>query len=134
MTTPRRFYVASVALALALAGCVGAEQSGPLIDAPGIETTVQLVAPSTTGAGPIPTFEWSVVEGASVYRLVVQDADGAATWAWEGTATSIILGAVPDREEGDGGPILTSGSTWSVVALDSDGHVMAVSRLRPVSP
>lgn len=129
-----RFWMASVALALALAGCVGAEQSGSPIDAPGIETTVELVGPPTTGAGSIPTFEWSAVDDASVYRLAVMDDDGAAVWAWEGSATSIILGAVPGREEGDGGPILTSGSTWSVVALDADGHVIAVSALRPVSP
>jgi hypothetical protein len=128
-----RVWVA-VALVLALSGCVGAPQPGTPITAPGVDAAVELTAPPVTGAGEIPTFEWSPVEGASAYRLVVQDADGDATWAWEGSGTSIELGAVPGREEGHGGPILTSGSTWSVVALDADGHVIAVSTLRPVSP
>lgn len=123
-----------MALALALAGCTGAEQSGSPLEAPGVDATVELTAPAATGAGQIPTFEWSAVEGAIAYRLVVQDAEGDATWAWEGPETSIELGAVPDREEGEGGPILTFGSSWSVVALDGDGHVIAVSKLRPVSP
>jgi hypothetical protein len=134
MRVSLRFWMTFVALALALTGCVGAGQSGPPIEAPGIDATVQLTAPPATGAGSIPTFEWSAVEGASVYRLAVTNDSGDATWAWEGTATSIELGAVPGRKEGDGGPILTSGSTWSVVALDADGHVIAVSTLRPVSP
>ncbi len=133
MTIRLRFGMAVVALALALTGCVG-QPAGSPITAPGIESTVELKAPSATGAGQIPTFEWSAVDGASVYRLAVKDAGGNATWAWEGSATSIVLGAFPGREEGDGGPILTSGSTWSVVALDADGHVIAVSTLRPVSP
>ena len=134
MDRPMRFVTAAmVAMVLALAGCVG-EQSGTPINAPGLDATVELRSPGTTGAGIIPTFEWSAVDGASAYRLVVQNADGDAMWAWEGDGTSIELGAVPDREEGDGGPILTSGSTWSVIALDADGHVIAVSTLRPVSP
>jgi hypothetical protein len=129
----RRLLVVLV-VALALTGCVPAAQSGPPIEAPGLDATVQLTAPGETGGGAIPTFEWSAVDGASAYRLVVTDADGGATWSWEGSETSVILGAVPEREEADGGPILTSGSTWSVVALDADGHVIAVSTLRPVSP
>jgi hypothetical protein len=123
-----------LAIPLALAGCTGAEQSGSPIAAPGVDSTVELMAPPVTGAGSIPTFEWSAVEGTGAYRLVVQDAEGDAIWAWEGTGTSVALGAVPDREEGDGGPILTAGSHWSVVALNGDGHVIAVSTLRPVSP
>ncbi len=87
-----------------------------------------------TGVGSIPTFEWSAVEGATAYRLAVLNADGNATWAWEGAETSIPLGAVVGREVGHGGPVLTEGSSWSVVALDAGGHVIAVSKLRPVSP
>jgi hypothetical protein len=130
-----RFLAAAmVAVALALSGCVGGGQPGAEITAPGLDAKVELVAPGTTGAGKIPTFEWRSVDGSSAYRLVVQNADGDAVWAWEGTETSIELGAVPGREEGHGGPILTPDSTWCVVALDADGHVIAVSTLRPVSP
>ncbi len=112
----------------------GSTESSSAISAPGVDSVVELRGPAETGAGSIPTFEWSAVDGAGAYRLVVKDAQGNATWAWEGTDTAIALGAVPDREEGDGGPILTEGSFWSVVALDGEGHVVAVSELRPVSP
>jgi hypothetical protein len=135
MYRPMRFVtVAVVAMVLTLTGCIGAEQSGTPINAPGLDAKVELVAPGTTGAGKIPKFEWRSVDGSSAYRLVVQNADGDAVWAWEGIETSIELGAVPGREEGHGGPILTPDSTWCVIALDADGHVIAVSTLRPVSP
>lgn len=119
--------------ALALTGCAPDDPGSPL-DAPGVDATIELTAPAATGGGSIPTFEWSAVDGASAYRLVVQNADGNATWAWEGAETSIPLGAVDGREVGHGGPVLTEGSSWSVVALDAGGHVIAVSKLRPASP
>ncbi len=115
-------------------GATSSSTLGSPIDAPGLDATVRLLGPAEAGAGPIPTFEWASVEGADGYRLVVRGADGNATWAWEGGGTSIVLGAVPEREAGDGGPILTAGSSWSVVALDGDGHAIAVSELRPASP
>jgi len=144
-----------LAVTLALASCTGGADGGssgggaddgsssegatsstlgsPIV-APGVDAMVRLLGPAEAGAGAIPTFDWASVEGADGYRLVVRGADGSATWAWEGGGTSIVLGAVPDREVGDGGPVLTTGSSWSVVALDGDGHALAVSELRPVSP
>lgn len=112
----------------------GAEEgAGISFGAPGL-AAVELLGPSTEGASEVPTFEWSPVEGAAAYRLVVVGPDGGAVWAWEGDATSVALGGVPDRPVGAEGPVLSPGSSWSVSALDTEGHVMAVSVLRPVSP
>jgi hypothetical protein len=99
-----------------------------------VAAAVELTAPPEEDAGEVPTFAWESVEGAAAYRLVVLDAEGRAVWAWEGSETSVALGGVPDRPEGAEGPVLTAGSTWSVAALDADGHVVAVSTARPASP
>jgi hypothetical protein len=114
-------------------GDQGEAQQGTEIVAPGVEA-VELVAPEEEGAGEVPTFEWEPVDGASSYRLVVIDADGNATWAWEGPETSTTLGGVLAQPPEAGGPVITPGSSWSVPALDRDGHALAVSPLRPVSP
>jgi len=136
----RRSVVIAAAV-LGLAACTGADGGsgdegggGERLHAPGVEATVELTAPPEEGAGEVPTFEWSGVEGAAGYRLAVLNADGEVLWAWEGEETSIPLGAVADRPEGTYGPVLTPGSTWSVVALDPTGAVVAVSGVRPVSP
>jgi len=136
---------ARIVLTITIAGLVGCTDGGgqdsgngggggTRLDAPGVEATVELTAPPEEGAGEVPTFEWSGVEGAAGYRLAVLNADGEVLWAWEGEETSIPLGAVADRPEGTYGPVLTPGSTWSVVALDPTGAVVAVSGVRPVSP
>ena len=111
----------------------GAEAS-PLV-APGLEVAVELTGPATEGAGEVPTFTWTSVPSASLYRLVVLDAAGGPIWAWEGAATSVNLGGLPDeRPVGEPGPVIDTGSSWSVAAFDADGHVVAVSASRPVSP
>lgn len=99
-----------------------------------VQAAVELTAPPEEGAGEVPTFEWEPVESAAAYRMVVLDAEGRAVWAWEGPDTSVALGGVPDRPEGAEGPVLTPGSTWSVAALDAEGHVLAVSPARSASP
>jgi len=133
---------ALVAVTLALTACTGGgdgnggggdDAVGSPIDAPGAGT-VELVAPPPTGAGEVPTFEWRPVEGAATYQVVVQDGQGNAVWSWQGEATSVALGGVPDRPAAAEGPVLSAGSSWSVAALDAQGHVVAVSVLRPVSP
>jgi hypothetical protein len=91
---------------------------------------VQLVAPDEVEAGRAPTFEWSPVGAADAYRLSVLGPDGPM-WAWQGEATSIRYGGVPD---GTNGPSLVPGSWWSVAALAADGSVVALSELRTVSP
>ena len=138
----RRFLLVAVWALLVAASCTGggdgAADGGPAGEplggdaAPG--EAVELVAPGEDDAGETPTFEWEPVEGASTYRLVVLNAQGQATWAWEGAETSVPLGGVADRPEGSEGPVLTPGSSWSVAALDAEGHVLAASELRPVSP
>jgi hypothetical protein len=96
--------------------------------------SVALTEPAEDGAGKIPTFAWESVPGATDYRLFVLNADGAPIWAWQGTETSAVLGGNPHRSDGDAGPVITAGATWSVAALDADGAVIALSADRPVSP
>lgn len=81
--------------------------------------------------GETPTFEWEPVEGAAAYSLVVLDAEGQPVWAWEGPAPSAGFPTGPREPRAR---CSTPGSTWSVAALDGDGHVVAASELRPASP
>jgi len=123
---------------LCLVACTGGGGGGSgatseRIDAPGVDREVVLVAPSAHGAGKIPTFRWRPLQGATQYRLAVLDRRGQVLWAWAGAETSVPLGGVANRREGRPGPVLTPGSTWSVVALE-DGRVVGVGEVRPVSP
>lgn len=109
--------------------------AGSPLAAPGLETAVELTSPPTEGAGEVPAFGWTAVAGASAYRLVVLGSDGGPIWAWEGTETTVNLGGLPgDRPVGEAGPVIEAGSSWTVVALDAEGHVVAASPVRPVSP
>lgn len=111
----------------------GGEASGTPIDA-GLPK-IELTAPDTAGAGEVPGFAWESADGAVSYRLVVLDGSGALLWAWTGADTRVNLGGLPgERPEGVGGPVITAGSSWSVVAFDGSGKAVAVSDIRPVSP
>ncbi len=96
---------------------------------------IELLGPRAAGAGEVPAFEWKSVTDASLYRLVVKDADGEVLWAWSGTGTKVNLGGLPDERPADiSGPVVTPGSTWSVVAFGGSGEAVAVSDIRAVSP
>lgn len=130
--TPRA--VAATPTAQPLASETSAEPPGVPIEGSGLDE-VALVSPDMTGAGDVPTFVWEPVEAAKAYRLFVVDGDGVPIWSWEGRTTSVALGGLSvERPEGDSGPVLAPGSTWSVAALDGDRQTLAVSRVRPVSP
>lgn len=117
------------------AEAVGPEDSSvPTIDAPGVEDRVALLAPPEEGAGEVPVFKWEAVPAAATYRLAVLDEGGDVVWAWEGVATSVALGGVADRPEGEAGPVLAGPGSWSVVAVDQEGRVVAVSAIRSVAP
>ena len=121
------------ALALVLAvSCGGA--AGSRIEVPQVEGEIELLAPAEEGAGSIPTFEWEAARGASEYRLAVLNATGEVIWSWQGAATTVVLGDVPDRPENETGPIIREGSRWSVIAMNAEGKVVAVSSFRQVSP
>ena len=55
----------------------------------------------------------------------------APRWSWQGNATEIRYGGVP---EGVDGPSLVAGSWWSVAAIGGDGTILALSELRAASP
>jgi hypothetical protein len=95
---------------------------------------ITILGPLESDAGEAPLFRWSPVDGAARYSLAVLGPDGPL-WAWQGEETDVYLGGLPfERPPGWAGPVIVPGTCWSVVALDTDGHVVAVSELLPVSP
>lgn len=96
---------------------------------------MELLAPPTSGAGEAPHFEWRAVDGAASYRLFILDGAGAPLWAWQGPETSVWMGGTSrQRREGEAGPSIVAGSTWTIAALDAEDHVLAISEVRPVAP
>jgi hypothetical protein len=94
-----------------------------------------LLAPATTGAGDRPAFSWEAVDGATSYALAVVTTADEPLWAWQGTATAVILGgwSTPPPAEAFG-PLLLGDSGWFVVAFDASGLPIANSVIRPVAP
>ncbi|MHB8859208.1 MAG: hypothetical protein ACYC6Z_06985 [Thermoleophilia bacterium] len=127
-----------MAVLILAAGCGGSDEAGEAssheLISPGLPA-IELVAPAVTGAGEVPAFEWNPVDGAVSYRLVILDGGGNVLWAWTGADTRVNLGGLQfERPEGVGGPVLTSESSWSVVASDASGNPVATSSIRSVSP
>lgn len=70
---------------------------------------------TVSSGGDQPTLSWPAVEGASLYSVVVADAEGVSFWGWQGTDLSVTVGdGAPD-------PLVSPDMTWSVIALDADG-------------
>lgn len=90
------------------------------------EAGLSLLGPLEAEPGTVPRFEWSEVDGAVTYRLVVLGQDGPI-WAWEGEGTSVNLGGLEiDRPELMPGPVVEPGTSWSVAAFDASGGVLDV--------
>lgn len=97
-------------------------------------TEIVVLGPSSSEAGEAPLFRWEPVDQAATYDLVVLGPEGPL-WAWQGAETEIWLGGLPfERPPGVSGPSVVDGTCWSVVARDSDGHVVAASAFLAVSP
>jgi hypothetical protein len=128
--------------ALLLLGAAGAsaapavaatEQPGPPADL-GL-ATITLTAPNFTGAATRPTFVWEPVAGAAAYSVFVLTGAGDPIWAWQGPATSVVLGGWPATPPADApGPLLLGPGRWFAVALDATDSPIATSELRPVAP
>jgi len=96
--------------------------------------TIRLSTP-TRGRGDRPTLTWDPVAGATGYRVVLLDATRRPYWAWRGDTSSVVVGATPKAEPpAAGGPRVTRGSTWTVVALDATGRPIGLSAPRALSP
>ncbi len=107
-----------------------APQAEPLLT--GARSVIQITP--TEGVGLRPTLDWEAIEGAGTYFLVVKDEQGAAYWAWEGSATSILLGGAEFPQDYGNGPTIGPGYLWSVSAYAADGMMLAISGDRPISP
>ena len=102
---------------------------------PGVNVPeIELLTP-TEGVGLKPKFEWKAVDGATVYSLMLKNADGETYWAWMGNTTYIYLGsALTAPPEDSAGPILQPGMSWAVAAYDAEHHLLATSVFRSISP
>jgi hypothetical protein len=137
------------ALAVAAAVAAGCAEAGPTgagapADAPSASPAVSpSSSPSTEGPStaapadpaPIevagtrrPTVSWPAVADAATYRVTVLQDDGP-TWAWEGSATEVVLGG--GEQDGDGrGFRLRSAAVVSVTAHGPDGAVLRFDQVR----
>jgi len=96
---------------------------------------LELLEPATTASGNRPTFRWSAIEGATSYLLAILDAANDPVWAWQGTATEVILGGWDQTPPDDApGPLITGPGQWFVVGVGADGVPIASSVLRPITP
>ena len=89
--------------------------------------------PSDGPAGPYPILSWEPVPAAATYWLVVSDADGQPYWAWTGEATEVRFGG-GDSDEVNQTATLHEPMTWTVIAIDSDGELVAFSEPATVEP
>lgn len=113
--------VAVLVAVLVVAGACGSEAAPPTGEA-----GLSLLGPLEAEVGTVPRFEWTEVDGAAKYRLVVLGSDGPI-WAWEGGDTAVNLGGLTgDRPELMPGPVIEAGTSWSVVAFDASGGVLDI--------
>jgi hypothetical protein len=92
------------------------------------------IGPLVAEVGSVPTFEWTPIDGAAVYRLAVVGSAGPI-WAWEGSATSVNLGGLKgDRPKEMPGPVVLAGTSSSVVALGDSGEVLEIIGPIEISP
>ncbi len=111
------------------------ETTAPPTTAPPLVPSLEpiTVVPTVADVGDQPTLEWSSVDGAAEYRVVVRDGDGAAYWAWSGPETSVVLGGGSSPE--GAGARVPDGGEWSVIARDADAATIATSGWTPfISP
>ena len=93
---------------------------------------VELTGP-TSGQGPRPELTWEPVDAAATYAVTLYAGPEApAVWSWRGEDTSVRVGFVDDVTAG--GPDVTEGMTWAVIALDGNDEPIAQSEQRPIAP
>ena len=89
---------------------------------------------AASGGGTRPLLEWSSIEGADTYSVVVYDREGKPYWGAVTEETSIYVGGSIQLLEDRPGPRVSAGSSWSVVALDQDQLPLAISGIAAIAP
>lgn len=104
-------------------------ESGSVRDL-GIDT---ITLQSSDEGGPHPTLRWEPVDGAETYWLTLRDGTGGVYWAWSGPDTSVRVGGGTSPELNQTAA-LHEPMSWSVIAIDESGTLIALSSRGTVSP
>lgn len=86
------------------------------------------------GGGTRPILEWSAVDGATDYHVVVLGPGESTYWAWRTAETSVPVGGLPQLSSEAAGPSISPGMSWSVLAVAEDGTPLALSGRRDIAP
>ena len=71
-----------------------------------------------SGLGEKPLLQWSSVDGAVEYSVVVLDEGGQVYWAWRGDGTEVPFGGGVDDGQPGQNAYLHGTMSWTVVAYD----------------
>lgn len=105
----------------------------PFLSVPGIGRVTLLT--DVQGSGEKPLFAWESIAGADRYQLIVFDEAGEPYWAWEGAQTQVYMGGSESQPSANSsGPAIGAGYSWTVVAYNVNGEIVASSELKPISP
>jgi hypothetical protein len=84
--------------------------------------------------GEKPLLQWSSVDSAVEYSVVVLDEDGQVYWAWRGAETEVPFGGGADDGQPGQNAYLHGMMTWTVVAYDDSLFPIAISRPASLTP
>lgn len=88
----------------------------------------------TSGGGTRPLLEWTAVQGASTYLVVVYTETGGSYWSALTIESSTFVGGPLQIPSGRTGPNVADGYTWTVYAEDAEGNLLAASPRRAIAP
>jgi hypothetical protein len=87
-----------------------------------------------SGLGEKPLLQWSDIEGAAEYSLVVRDEAGKVYWAWRGAETEVPFGGGADDGQAGQNAYLHETMSWIVIAFDDSLVPIAISGPGSLSP
>jgi hypothetical protein len=87
-----------------------------------------------SGLGEKPLLQWSGVDGAVEYSVVIRDERGQIYWAWRGAETAVPFGGGVDDGQPGQNAYLHGPMSWTVVAFDDSLLPIAISSQGSLTP
>jgi hypothetical protein len=87
-----------------------------------------------SGLGEKPLLQWSDVDGAVEYSVVVRDENGQVYWSWRGAETEVPFGGGADDGQPGQNAYLHGMMSWTVVAYDITQLPIAISSQGNLTP